>query len=285
MGAEVIKIEPPGAARSAAHLGPGRTRRPPLLLDGARAQQEGRDAQPAGSQGPRAVPRPRRALATSSSRTSGPARWRNGISATTFCANAIGASSWSGCRVTGRPGRRRSKAGYASVAEAASGLRHMNGFPGRPAAAAGAVAGRQPGRHVRRPGRAGGAVPPHRHRRGSGRRRRADRILFGRPGIHDSRLRRRRRGARPVGHPAGGHRAVEHLPHRRRQLGGDRRQPGHRVPPAVRGDGPARSWPPTTGSPITLPAAAIRTSWTRSSATGRRSASPPTSSRRCPRPG
>ena len=63
-------------------------------------------------------------------------------------------------------------------------------------------------------------------------------------------------------------------PHRRRQLGGDRRQPGHRVPAAVRGDGPARSWPPTTGSPITLRAAAIRTSSTRSSATGRPSGSP-----------
>ena len=41
------------------------------------------------------------------------------------------------------------------------------------------------------------------------------------------------------------------------------------------------SWPPTTGSPITLRAAAIRTRWTRSSATGRRSGSPPTSSRPC----
>ena len=70
-------------------------------------------------------------------------------------------------------------------------------------------------------------------------------------------------------------------PHRRRQLGGDRRQPGHRVPPAVRGDGPARARRPTTGSSITLPAAAIRTSWTRSSATGRPSGSPPTSSPRC----
>ena len=111
-------------------------------------------------------------------------------------------------------------------------------FPGRPAAPAGALAGRQPGRHVRRPGRAGRAVPPQRHRARPGGRRRADRIMFGRTGIHDSRLRRRRRGARTVGHPAGRHRAVQHLPQRRRLVGGDRRQPGHRVRPAVQGDGP-----------------------------------------------
>jgi len=33
------------------------------------------------------------------------------------------------------------------------------------------------------------------------------------------------------------HRAVQHLPQRRRILGGDRRQPGHRVRPAVHRDG------------------------------------------------
>ncbi len=47
MGAEVIKIEPPGSPGPAAHLGSGRTRRAPLLLDGARAQQESRHSQPA----------------------------------------------------------------------------------------------------------------------------------------------------------------------------------------------------------------------------------------------
>ena len=85
-------------------------------------------------------------------------------------------------------------------------------IPRRAAAAAGVVARRQPGRHVRRAGCAGRAVPAHRHRRGAGRRRRPDRILFGRTGIHDPGLRRRRCRPRPVGHPAGGHRAVEHLP-------------------------------------------------------------------------
>ncbi len=65
-------------------------------------------------------------------RISGRAPWRSGTWVTTFSANAIQASSWFGCRATGRPGPDAHKAGYASVAEAASGLRHLNGFPGGP---------------------------------------------------------------------------------------------------------------------------------------------------------
>ena len=132
MGAEVIKIEPPGVAGPVAHLGAGRTRRPPLLLDGARPQQEGRHAEPARAKPAGSCSSTWSSAPTSSSRTSGPARWRSGTSVTTCCANAIAASSWSGCPATGRPGPEAHKAGYASVAEAASGLRHMNGFPGGP---------------------------------------------------------------------------------------------------------------------------------------------------------
>ena len=84
-------------------------------------------------------------------------------------------------------------------------------FPRRAAATAGAVARRQPRGHVRRAGCDGRAVPAHGHRRGPGRRRRIDGILSGRAGIDDPRLRRRRRGARPVRHPARGHRPIEHL--------------------------------------------------------------------------
>ena len=62
-------------------------------------------------------------------RTFGPAHWRNGTSATTFYGNVTLGSSWSGCPATARPDRTPAKAGYASVAEAVSGLRHMNGFP------------------------------------------------------------------------------------------------------------------------------------------------------------
>lgn len=49
----------------------------------------------------------------------------------TFCANEQGESSWRGVRL--RPDRAgRLHVGHASVAEAVSGLRHMNGFPGGP---------------------------------------------------------------------------------------------------------------------------------------------------------
>ena len=112
----------------------------------------------------------------------------------------------------GQTGPEAHKAGYASVAEAASGLRHMNGFPGGPPPRLALSLGDSLAGHVRRAGRAGRAVPAHRHRRGPDRRRRADRILSGRAGIDHSRLRRRRCGPRPVGHPARRHRAVEHLP-------------------------------------------------------------------------
>ena len=114
-------------------------------------------------------------------------------------------------------------------------------FSRRAATPAGAVAGRQPGRYVRRPGGVGRTVSPQHHRARPGRRRCIDRIMFGGTGIHDSGLRRRRCGARAVRHAPGGHRAVEHLPQRRRFLGGDRGQPGHRVRPAVPGDGPPRA--------------------------------------------
>ena len=77
--------------------------------------------------------------------------------------------------------------------------------PRRPSPATRAVARRQPGRDVRRPGCTGRAVPTLGHRRGPGGRRRAHRILFGRPGIHHSGLRRRRRGSRA--RPAPGWRA------------------------------------------------------------------------------
>ena len=238
MGAEVDQDRTAGRAGPAAHLGPGRTRRPPLLLDGARPQQEGRHSQPAGARGSRAVPRPGRALRRHRRELpaghAGEVEPRLRRTARTQSRHHPGAGigvradrtgSTQGRLRLGRRGGQR-PAAHERISR-------------RSAATAGAVARRQPRGDVRRTGRDGRAVPPHGHRRGPGRRRRADRILSGGAGIHDSRLRRRRRGARPVGHPAGGHRAVEHLSDRRRQLGGDRRQPGHRLPQAVRGDGTA----------------------------------------------
>ena len=229
MGAEVIKIEPPGAPDPLRTWGQAE-------LDGhhffwtvhARNKKAvtlnlreaaGRDA----------VPRPRRALRHH--RRELPARHAGEVGPGLRRAARTQQGHHPGPGVRLRPDRTRSAQGRLRVGRRGRqrAAAHER-VPRRPAAAARAVARRQPGRHVRRAGRAGRAVPAHRHRRGPGRRRRADRILSGRAGIDDSRLRRRRRGARSVGHPPGGHRPVEHLPDRRRQLGGDRRQPGHRVP-------------------------------------------------------
>jgi len=71
----------------------------------------------------------------------------------------------------GQTGPDAHKAGYASVAEAASGLRHLNGFPGGPPPRLALSLGDSLGRDVRRTGSAGRSVPAQRHRaRPSGRR-------------------------------------------------------------------------------------------------------------------
>lgn len=105
----------------------------------------------------------------------------------------------------GQTGPESTKAGYASVAEAASGLRHMNGFPGGPPPRLAChLATAWPGCSPRRARwrRCTGGPSPAR----TDRRRGADRIVLGGAGIDDPGLRRRRRGPRTVGHPTGGHR-------------------------------------------------------------------------------
>ncbi len=80
-----------------------------------------------------------------------------------LCATQLGHHPGPGVRLRAdRPGRPqgRLRLGGRGGQRAAAPQR----LPRRPAAAAGAVAGRQPGRHVRRPGRAGRAVPAQRHR-------------------------------------------------------------------------------------------------------------------------
>ena len=131
MGAEVIKIEPPGRRtrcapggrpNSTATTSSGRctraTRRPSRSTC---ARPRAATSSSISSSGP-----------TSSSRTSGQARWRSGVWVTTRCAARNKGIILVRVSGYGQTGPEAHKAGYASVAEAASGLRHMNGFPGGP---------------------------------------------------------------------------------------------------------------------------------------------------------
>ena len=138
----------------------------------------------------------------------------------------------------GQTGPYAERAGYASVAEAMGGLRYINGFPGQaPPRAASRSATRSPGCSPSRgPGR---ALPPRRARprAGAGRRRLADGGVVRAPRERRARVRPARARPSADGHRAGGHRAVEHLSVPRQQVDGHRREPGRRLPPAVRGDG------------------------------------------------
>jgi len=78
----------------------------------------------------------------------------------------------------GQTGPEAHKAGYASVAEAASGLRHMNGFPGGPPPRLALSLGDSLAGMFAAQGALAALVPAHGHRRRAGGRRRADRILF-----------------------------------------------------------------------------------------------------------
>ena len=240
LGAEVIKIEPPGAPDPLRTWGQAELDGHHFFWTVHARNKKAVNAEPAGGQGPRTVPRAGQEVRHPRREAHARAHWRSGTSATTFYGNTIWGISSVRVSGYGQDGPEAHKAGYASVAEATSGLRHMNGFPGGPPprlalslgdslAGMFAVQGALAALYRRTVTGEGQIVDVA-----------LDRILFSHPGIHHSRLRRRRRGPWPVGHPAGRHCAVEHLPQRRRQLGGDRGEPGHRVPPPVRRDGPSR---------------------------------------------
>ncbi len=109
MGAEVIKIEPPGAPDPLRTWGQAELdghhffwtvharNKKAVTLEPARAARAATCSSTSSS------------APTSSSRTSGRARWRSGTWATTFCANATRASSWCGCPATARPARTRTR--------------------------------------------------------------------------------------------------------------------------------------------------------------------------------
>ena len=139
----------------------------------------------------------------------------------------------------GQTGPEAHKAGYASVAEAASGLRHMNGFPGGPPPRLALSLGDSLAGMFA----AQGALAALYRRTVTGEGQVVDAALtesclaVQESTIPDYDVGGVVRG--PSGTRLEGIAPSNIYRTRRRQLGGDRRQPGHRVPPAVRGDGPA----------------------------------------------
>ena len=234
----------------------------------------GRHPRPASAERPRTVPRSGREVRHHGGELPSGHAGEVGSGLRRSQRTQFGASSWSGCRATARPGPTPTRPATPRWPRRPAACDTSTGFPGGPPPRLALSLGDSLAGMF---GAQGALAALYRRSvtgRRPGRRRRTHRIMLGRTGIHHSGLRRRRRGARPFRHPPGRHRAVEHLPERRRLVGGDRRQPGHRVRPAVQGDGTRPSWPPTSGSPITVPGAAIKTNSTTSSAPGPPSANP-----------
>ena len=242
MGAEVIKVEPPG--------------KPDPLRDWGQARYEGRSLWwPVQSRNKKCItlnlrePKGQELLlelvrvadvVSENFRPGTLERWNLGYEQLSAVNPGIVLARISGY---GQTGPYAERAGFASVAEAMGGLRYINGFPGEAPPRAGHLARRLARGDVRRAGDPRRALPPRRARRrpGPGRRRLADGGVVRAARERRARVRPARHRPRADGHEAQGHRAVEHLQVARRPVGRDRREPGQRLPPAVRGDGPPRA--------------------------------------------
>ena len=145
-------------------------------------------------------------------------------------------------------------------------------LPGRAAAAHPHLARRLARRDVRGAGHSRRPLPARRARRrpraGGGRL--ADGGLLRAAGEHGSRVRPARHRPRPRRDRAEGRRPLEHLQVERREVDGDRRERGQGLRAAVRGDGAGRSSRTTRSSPPMSPAASTRRSSRASSPSGRR---------------
>ena len=115
--------------------------------------------------------------------------------------------------------------------------------PRRAAAQVAPLARRLAGGHVRGAGDSRRPLPPRRARRRTrtGGRRLAARVLLRAPREHRAGVRPSRHRPRPGRDRAQGRRPLEHLPVAGRQVDGDRRERRQRLPPALRGDGLARA--------------------------------------------
>ena len=242
MGAEVIKVEPPGAARPAARVGQGALPGPLALVAGAVAEQEVRARSTCARARPGAAARARRHadVLIENFRPGTLERWNLGPDRLHEVNPGLVIARVSGY---GQTGPYASRAGFASVSEAMGGIRHINGFPGEP----------PPRMHISLGDSLAGMFAAQgilaalycRDATGGGKGQVVDVSLleasfamlestvpeYDRLGIV--------RG--PGGTGLTGRRAVEHLQVERRQVDGDRRERRRRLPPAVRGDGAARA--------------------------------------------
>ena len=243
MGAEIIKVEPPG--------------QPDPLREWGKARYEGRSLwwpvqsrnkkcvtlEPARRGRAGAAAPARGALRRRWSRTSARGRSRSGTSAPSSSGEVNPRLVIARVSGYGQTGPYAKRAGFASVAEAMGGIRYINGFPGEA----------PPRIHISLGDSLAGmfavqgilAALYRRDALGGGRGQVVDVSLmeacfallestvpeYDRLGIV--------RG--PGGTGLEGRRAVEHLQVERRQVDGDRRQRGQRLPAALRGDGPARA--------------------------------------------
>jgi formyl-CoA transferase len=145
------------------------------------------------------------------------------------------------CRVSGygQTGPYAPRAGFASVAEAMGGIRHINGFEGEP----------PPRLHISLGDSLAGMFAAigvlsalyKRDSLGFGRGQVVDVSLLRAAREHRPRVRPAGDRARPRGHRIEGRRSVEHLQVVGRKVDGHRGQRRQRLPPAVRRDGTARS--------------------------------------------
>ena len=174
-GADVIKVEAPPARRPDARVGPPAPQRPLALVVGALAQQALRRAQPAraprpGDRGASCARPP-----TSSSRTSGPARWSAGASAPSRCTRVNPGCIYARVSGYGQSGSYRDRAGFAAGGEAIAGLRYINGYPDQAPPRSGISLGDTLAAQSAFQGILHGALRPRRARRDRPGRRRRDR--------------------------------------------------------------------------------------------------------------
>ena len=271
LGAEIIKVEPPGQPDPHPRLGQGALRRPLALVAGAVAQQEVHHARTCGTSAGRSSCSSSSSTPTSSSRTSGRARSRSGTSAPSGCGGEPRARPRARLRLrpdgpvrrsgpASPPSPRRWAASATSTASPAS---RRRGCTSRSATRSRACSRRR-GSLPRSTGATRSAAARARWSTS-----RCSRLLRA-AREHGSGVRPARDRARPGRHGPEGRRAVEHLQVARRQVDGDRGERGQ-----ASSAGSARRWAgpssrTTRSSPPTSPAARTRRRSRASSPSGRR---------------